>query len=59
MLARSFQRSLRQVGRRSASTGGLCFSLSEDQKAFQELARNFAKTEMIPVGSLPCIAYAC
>ena len=38
----------RHVGRRWSS--GFSFGLSDDQKAFQELARNFAKTEMIPVG---------
>jgi hypothetical protein len=32
----------------TTSTGGLNFNLSSDQEAFQELARNFAKTEVIP-----------
>jgi hypothetical protein len=32
----------------STSASGFSLALSDEQKAFQELARNFAKTEMIP-----------
>ena len=32
----------------TASTSGLCFDLTPEQRALQELARNFAKTEMVP-----------
>jgi hypothetical protein len=38
------------AGRRFMSAG-FSLALSEDQRAFQELARNFAKTEIIPVAA--------
>jgi len=33
------------------TSGGLNFSLTPDQQAIQELARNFAKTEVIPIAA--------
>jgi acyl-CoA dehydrogenase len=33
------------------STGGLSFELTEDQKAYQQLARQFAKDKIIPVAA--------
>jgi len=35
----------------SSSASGLSFQLSEQQKSFQELARKFAKEEMMPVAA--------
>ena len=36
---------------RSLSAGGLSFELTDDQKAYQQVARQFAKEKIIPVAA--------
>lgn len=38
-------------GAAAAAAGGLNFTLTEEQKAMQELARNFAREEMMPLAA--------
>jgi acyl-CoA dehydrogenase len=38
-------------GHMSTSGAGLCFELTAEQNAFKELARSFAKDEIIPVAA--------
>lgn len=53
MLTRSVTRSSRLSALRylSAGSGGYHFELTDDQKAFQLLARTFAQEEVIPVAA--------
>jgi acyl-CoA dehydrogenase len=54
MLARSFSRfsaRIPSVRCLSAGSGGYNFELTDDQKAFQLLARSFAQDEVIPVAA--------
>ena len=48
---RSLQRALAPTRLFSDGMGGISFSLNEEQVAFQNLARQFAKEEIIPVAA--------
>lgn len=50
MNLRSFQRSISRVHSRKFS-GGISFDLTEDQTAYQTLARQFAKDEITPAAA--------
>lgn len=43
-----FASSKRNCSTSSSSAGGLCFELNDDQKAFRDLARSFAREKVLP-----------
>lgn len=49
--ARALQRPVTKLQAQPLSVGGISFSLTDEQIAFQNLARQFAKEEIIPVAS--------
>jgi hypothetical protein len=48
---RALQRAVVRSQMKQFSSGGVSFELTEEQSAFQNLARQFAKEEIIPVAA--------